>query len=92
MDGEGLRPRIERASSPLLEALGRRRLLLPAMLLVAVPVSLLFTGRWAAMLGLFAVLVIAWLTYLAWSHLSPAGRALRLLVLLGYAAWLVLGG
>lgn len=84
------RRRIEAASVPVLRRLaGYPRWLLAAVVGLLIAVALV-AGRWWSTLLLVPVLaVLGWLAYLAWPRLGGGERAVRLVVLVALAAWLV---
>lgn len=78
-----LRVRIEHASDPVLQRIGRAPRALPAaVVLVLLVVGAAFRGLVGSVcFGLCAVLV-AWLLYLAWPRIEPIERMMRSAVLL----------
>ena len=77
------RDRFERRSSPWLvrvAALPRWTVLVAVIVLVVI--GLLGHGWWAALALVLLALFLAWLAALRWPSLDPAGRVLRVLVVL----------
>jgi hypothetical protein len=77
-----LRRSVERRSAGLLTWLATQPRWMPFLLVLALLLAGLFTppAIGAVLLGILALL-LAWLTYLAWPKLEPAGRFTRLIVL-----------
>lgn len=81
---------MERASSRPLERLGRVRLLLPLLVVLAVPAALLAPAPLSGLAAVLAGAFLGWLAYLAWPRLTTGERALRVAVLVVFGLLLVL--
>lgn len=78
----GLRPRIERLSSPPLASLVRLPVWLPFLVVLALMLVGIFVGGpLGAVLLAVPVIFLCWLLYLTWPRLGTAERAMRLAVL-----------
>ncbi|HEX5561790.1 MAG TPA: DUF6703 family protein [Nocardioidaceae bacterium] len=89
------RTRVAQASQPVLQRLtGVPTFVIAALVGVGVLAALLVDNRWAALGVLPALALLGWLSYLAWPHLAPSQRVLRvgvLVVLIVWAATRLLG-
>lgn len=78
-----LRAKIEHASHPLLERLGRLPAWVPVVVVLAVAaIGAIVRGPLGAVCFGAITLGVAWLLYLAWPRLEPLERQMRLAVLL----------
>ena len=88
-----LRREVEQASAAVLVRLARvPRAVLALTVGLVLLAALLLGGAVGTTVLTFVVLLMVWLTYLAWPTLGPAARALRLAVLAALVAALALGG
>ncbi len=79
----GIRPRIERASTPALTKLAALPTVLPFLIMFAVLlVGVFLGGLIGGLLLLIPILFLSWLLYLTWPHLRRSERLLRVAVLL----------
>ncbi|MGB5951382.1 MAG: DUF6703 family protein [Ornithinimicrobium sp.] len=79
----GIRTKIEQASTPAVAQLSRMPALLPFVIMVVVLLSGVFIGGLiGAILLVLPLLFLTWLLYLTWPHLPTPERLLRLALLL----------